>query len=57
MLVTECADLSLCLVGFEFLFDKNFMDREPSDYEIGLIEQLPAHPVQYRNIHFFKADG
>jgi hypothetical protein len=57
LLSAECADNELVLNGFEYLFDKTYMDREPSDYEEQLVSKLSKYPVQFENVHFFKSDA
>ena len=53
----ECLENDSVVMGFEYLMCKAYMDREPSEYEITLIERLSLYPVQFHNFHTFKSDG
>lgn len=56
MVIEEASENELHVKGFEYLMQKEYMDREPSSYEIELEEQLPSYPVQFKNVHFALAD-
>jgi hypothetical protein len=53
----ECLENDLVVMGFEYLMCRAYLDREPSDYEIALIERLSSYPVQFHNVYTFKSDG
>jgi len=53
----EFAEHQLILNGFEYLIDQEHIDREISTYERELIDQLGSYPVQFKNVHYFKADA
>ena len=55
--MSELAENALTIRGFEYFFDTNYVDRELSNYEIGLIARLGSYPVQFENIHYFKPDS
>lgn len=57
LIYTEFEENALSLRGFDYLFDVNFMDRLPSDYENHLIARLGTYPVQFKNVHYFPADA
>jgi hypothetical protein len=57
LLANEMTRIELELRGFDFLFQKEYLDREPSEYEAGLVDKLNTYPVQYHNVHFFKGDA
>ena len=54
---SELAENGLNLRGFEYLMDQAHIDREISKYERGLIDRLASYPVQFENVHYFKADA
>ena len=56
MVREEAVENSLDLKGFEFIMQKDYMDREPSGYEQELEERLGEYPVQFKNVHFFMPD-
>lgn len=56
-IASELAENALTLRGFDFIFDTNYIDREPSDYEAELISRLSSYPVQFENVHYFKPDS
>lgn len=53
----ELGESGLNVRGFEHLFDISYLDRPLSEYEQQLISRLTSYPVQFENVHFFKADG
>jgi hypothetical protein len=57
LICSELLENGLKIVGFEYFFAEKYLDREPSNYEIRLIERLDKYPVQFENVHFFKGDG
>ena len=56
MIVEEASDNELDVKGFEYRMQKQYMDREPSSYEMELKGQLPTYPVQFKNVHFALVD-
>lgn len=57
LIETELFESELILKGFEYFFDVDHMDRQPSEYEEKLISRLDSYPVQFENVHFFKPDS
>ena len=56
-IASELSENAMTLRGFDYLFDIDYLDRNTSDYEDNLISKLDSHPVQFKNVHFFKADS
>ncbi len=50
-------DNQLHIVGFEYLFQKEYMDRELSIYEQQLESALDSYPVQFKNVHYALPDA
>jgi len=57
LIAAELSENCLTLRGFEFIFDTNYLDRAPSDYEAKLIRRLQTYPIQFQNVHYFKPDS
>ena len=57
LLQNECLENNLVVVGFEYLFNRDYMDRDSSEYEEELILKLVYYPVQFHNVHFYKLDS
>jgi hypothetical protein len=63
--ISDCVELifkesnenKLWITGFEYLFEREYLDREISEYEKQLISRLDAYPVQFEHIHFFLPDS
>jgi hypothetical protein len=53
----ECSESNLTVIGLDYLYNRAHMEREPTEYERGLIGKLASYPVQFEDIHFYKADG
>lgn len=48
---------ALTVRGFDFVFDLDYADRPPSEYEKQLISKLDKFPVQFENVHYFPPDS
>jgi hypothetical protein len=57
LLASELADSKLVLNGLSDLTDAKYHNRALTDYQQRLVERLKGYPVQFENVHFFKADG
>ena len=56
MIAEESAENNLCLRGFEYIMQKDYMDRELSPYELQLENQVHIYPTQFKNVHFALPD-
>lgn len=55
-ITSELKENTLSVRGFDYIFDLNYLDREPSEYEKELIQRLSAYPIQFENVHYFPLD-
>jgi|SRR6476646_7102490 len=53
----ECLENDLVIRGFGHLECRAYLDEEPSDYEIELIERLSLYPVQFHDVYTYPSDG
>lgn len=53
----ESSENNLSVIGLDYLYNRAHMEREPTEYERGLIGKLNSYPVQFEDIHFYKADA
>ena len=54
---TEFLQLDLAVIGFEYIENQAYIEREPSEYEAELIAKLESYPVQFADVHIFKPDA
>jgi hypothetical protein len=57
ILASELADNKLTLKGLSDLTDVTYHAAALTEYQQRLINRLKGYPVQFENVHYFKADG